>query len=207
MGSLLTTGDFDMMRSTAREIWDTQRMGLENPVATILRYTEYPNPEQLSATTITHSGLAISEDLISREVNLIEGLLDTTYTITGYTATSITVASADFVAAGFTTACTFHVAGIDYAKRVSPTIIQVTAVGVETLVDRPVAYYQLTEKEILQFNNELNIFDKKFVFFDIVVSNDDRIILDGQEYAVYKTKHNTIYNMMVVYGKALRKDE
>jgi hypothetical protein len=84
--------------------------------------------------------------------------------------------------------------------------VQVTVVGTEALIDRPVAYYQLTEKEILQFRNELNILDKKFVFFDIVVNNDDRIILDGQEYAVYKVKHNIVYNMMVVYGKALRKD-
>jgi hypothetical protein len=102
MGSLLTTGDFDMMRSTAKDIWDTQRLALSNPVATILRYTEYPNPEQLSATTITHSSLAINEDLVGREVNLVEGLLDNTYTITGYTATSIIVSSANFVADGFT---------------------------------------------------------------------------------------------------------
>jgi len=206
MSSLLTTGDFDMMQSTAKDVWDTQRLGLENPVATILRYTEYPNPEQLSAITITHSGLAINENLVGRSVNLVEGALDSTYVITGYTATSITVASADFIADGFTTVCTFHVDGIDYQQRVSPTIVQVTVVGTETLVDRPVAYYQLTEKEINQFHNELNILDKKFVFFDILVVNDDRIILDGQEYAVYKVKYNPVYNMMVVYGKALRQE-
>lgn len=206
MSSLLTTGDFETMRRTAKDLWDTQRMGLGSPVATVLRYTEYPNPEQLSAITVTHSGLTISEDLTGRNINLVEGVLDSTYVITGYTATSITVASADFITDGFTTACTFNVQGIDYQKRVSPTIIQVTTVGTEALVDRLVAYYQLTEKEILQFNNELNILDKKFVFFDILVGNDDRIILEGQEYAVYKVKHNPIYNMMVVYGKALRKE-
>lgn len=206
MGSLLTIGDLDIMKSTARDIWDTQRLVLGSPVATVLRYTEYPSPETISATTIMNSNLAINENLIGREVNLVEGLLDNTYTITGYTATSIIVASADFIADGFTIACTFHVDGIGYAKKVSPTIIQVTVVGVETLVDRAVAYYQLTEKEILQFNNELNIFDKKFVFFDIVVGNDDRIILEGQEYAVYKVKHNIIYSMMVVFGKALRQE-
>jgi len=206
MSILLSDTDFATMRSTAEDLWDTQRSALGNPVATILRYTEYPNPEILSATTITHSSLAINEDLVGREVNLVEGVLDNNYVITGYTATSIIVSSADFVVDGFTLDCTFHVDGISYAKRVSPTIIQVVTVGAEALVDRPVAYYKLTEKEILQFNNELNMFDKKFVFFDIEVGNDDRIILDGQEYAVYKSKHNTIYNMMVVYGKALRKE-
>jgi hypothetical protein len=204
MSSLLSEADFNIIRNTARDVWDTQRQALSNPTATILRYTEYPNPEILTATTITHSRLSINEDLVGRQVNLVEGSLDTNYIITGYTATSITVATADFITDGFTLASTFHVEGIDYRQRLSPTIVQVLSVGTETLINRPVAYYNLTEKELRQFNNELNVFDKKFVFFDINIANDDRIILDGQEYAIHKTKNNTIYNMMVVFGKALR---
>lgn len=206
MASLLSNADLEIVQSTGRDIWDTQRMVLGSPTVTIVRYTEYPNPITLSATIITHSGLAISENIVGREVNLVEGALDRTYIVTGYTTTSIIVASANFVTDGFTLECTFHIEAIKYQKKLSPTLVQVLVVGTESLINREVAYYNLTERELLQFNNELNIFDKKFVFFDIVVSNDDRIILEGQEYAVYKSKNNVIYNMMVVYGKALRQE-
>lgn len=203
--TFLNSADFALMNETARVLWNTQRLGLSNPTATILRYTEYPNPITLTSTVISNSGLFISEDIVGRSINLVEGVLDKTYTVTGYTSTSITVSSADFIADGFTIACTFHIEAIKYQKKMSPTLVQVLIVGTESLIDRDVAYYNLSEKEILQFNNELNISDKRFVFFDISISNDDIIILDGQKYQVYKVKYNPVYAMQVVYGKSMRK--
>jgi len=204
MASFLSTADLVLMSSTARGIWDTQRLALGSPVATILRYTEYPSPETLSATVIGHSDLAINEDIVGRSLNLVEGNLDSTYTVTGYTATSITVIGANFLIDGFSLECTFHIDAIAYQKKVSPTLVQVLIVEAESLINREVAYYNLTEKELQQFNNELNILDKRFVFYDIRVTNDDIIIQDGQEYSVYKIKYNPIYGTMVVYGKAIR---
>lgn len=203
--TFLNTGDFALLKTHAKTLWETQRLALGSPVATILRYTEYPNPESLSAVSIIHSGLNISENIVGRSLNLVEGILDNIYIVTGYNATTISVSSANFLTDGFTTDCTFHIDGISYQKLISPTIVQVLSVGSESLVDRDVAYYNLTEKEMIQFNNELNISDKRFAFFDITVVNDDVIILAGQQYAVYKVKFNPVYAIMTIYGKSLRK--
>lgn len=188
-----------------RILWNTRRLALNYPTATILRYTEYPNPESITQTVITHSGLNISENIVGRTLNLLEGALDSDYVVTAYTQTSITVSSADFTGDGFTTACTFYIEGLGYQKKESPTKVQITSVGEESLLDREVAYYNLTEKELLQFNNELDLFDRRFVFYDIALYNNDVIVLDGQQYAVYKMNYNITYDKTQIYGKALRK--
>jgi hypothetical protein len=149
--------------------------------------------------------LFISEVITGRSVNLVEGVLDQTYVVTGYTSTSIIVAGADFVADGFTTACTFNIPAIRYQKLESPTKVQVTTIGTESLLNREVAYYNLTEKEVKQFGNELDMFDRRFVFYDIgELSNNDIILSNGQEYAVYQQKYSVVYDKTTVYGKAIR---
>jgi hypothetical protein len=204
--TFLDAADYELIGEEFRKLWNTRRLALNDPVATIMRYTTYPNPQTLSADTITHLGLSISENIVSRSMNLVEGGLDRNYAVTGYTTTSITVAGADFLAIGFTTACTFHIEGLGYQKLESPTKAQIIIVGSESLIDREVAYYNLTEEEIRRFGNELDMFDRRFVFYDIgEMENNDIIISEGQEYAVYKQKYNVTYNKVSVYGKALRK--
>jgi hypothetical protein len=203
--TFLDDSDYELIGEEFRKLWNTRRLALDYPVASIIRYTEYPSPQSLTATTVTHSGLNISENLVGRTLNLVESALDRNYTITGYTSTSITVAGADFVGDGFTTACTFHIDAIKYQKLESPTKVQITTVGNESLLDREVAYYNITEQEIKQFGNELDMFDRRFVFYDIGdMENNDIIILAGQQYAVYKKKYSITYDKVSAYGKALR---
>lgn len=202
--TFLDESDYFIIGEEFRKLWNTRRLALGYPTATVLRYTEYPNPESLTSTTIVHSGLSIGSDITGRTINLVEGNLDTDYIVTGYTATSITVSTADFIADGFTISATFHIEGLSHQKEESPTKVQVLSVGSEVLTDREVAYYNLTEKEILQFGNELDMSAKRFVFYDIVVVNDDIVILEGQDYSVVKTNYNPTYNKTTVYGKAIR---
>jgi hypothetical protein len=204
--TFLDAADYETIGEEFRKLWNTRRLALNYPVATILRYTEYSNPQTLSVDTISHSGLSITENIVGRDVNLVEGVLDQSYTVTGYTATSITVTGADFLADGFTTDCTFNIEPLRYQKLESPTKVQVTVVGVESLLNREVAYYNLTEQEVVQFNNELDTFDRRFVFYDIgEMANNDIIVSEGQQYAAYKQKYNVTYNKVSIYGKALRK--
>lgn len=202
----LEPSDFADIDIEFRRLWSTRRLALNYPIATILRYTEYPNPQALSTITITHSRLNITENIIGRSVNLVEGSLDQSYMVTGYTTTTITVVGADFIGDGFTTSCTFHIDALKYQKMESPTKTQVIAIGTESLLDREVAYYNLTEVEIKQFNNELDMFDRRFVFYDIgEAENNDVIVSDGQNYVVYKQKYNITYNKVSIYGKAIRR--
>lgn len=204
--SYLDASDFVDIGVEFRRLWSTRRLALGYPTASIFRYTEYPSPDSLTATVISYSGLSITENIVGRTVNLVEGALDQNYVVTAYTATSVTVASADFIGDGFTVACTFHIDALKYQKLESPTKVRVTTVGTESLSDREVAYYNVTEKEVLEFNNELDTFDRRFVFYDIgEMENNDIIVLSGQQYAVYKQKYNVTYNKVSVYGKAVRK--
>jgi len=202
---LLDEADYADIGEKFRELWNTRRLALSYPTATIKRYTEYPNPEIITDISVSNSGLSISENIVDRTLNLVEGALDEEYVVTGYTSTSISVSTADFVSDGFTTACTFRIAPLSYQKLESPTKVQVTVVGTESLLDREVAYYNLTETEIKQFGNELDMFDRRFVFYDIgELSNNDVIISGGQAYAVYRQKYSLIYNKTTIYGKAIR---
>lgn len=206
MSTHLSAGDIAAMKQVGRTTWNTTRLALGNPTATILRYTEYPNPESLTQTVITNSQLSISENIVGREVNLVEGGLDRNYTVTSYTTNSIIVSGASFLTDGFTVACTFHIGGLTYQKLESPTKIQVLSVGGESLLNRDAAYYNITEKEMLQFNNELDFLDRRFLFYDIQLVNNDIIVLDNQQYAVYKMKYSVPFNRSNVYGKALREE-
>jgi hypothetical protein len=206
MGTHLSTGDIAAIKQVGRDTWNTTRLALGNPTATILRYTEYPNPDSLTQTVITNSQLNITENIVGRGLNLVEGGLDRNYTVTSYTTTSITVSGATFLTDGFTTACTFHIGGLGHLKSESPTKTQVLSVGSESLLNRDVSYYNITEKEMLQFNNELDFLDRRFLFYDIQVVNNDIIVLDSQQYAVYKFKYNIPFNRSNVYGKALREE-
>lgn len=202
----LEASDFVDIGVEFRRLWSTRRLALGYPTASILRYTEYPSPDSLTETVITYSGLSITENIVGRTVNLVDGSLDQNYVVTAYTATSITVDTADFIGDGFSITCTFHIDALKHLQLESPTKVLVTAVGVESLSDREVAYYNITEKEILEFNNELDLFDRRFVFYDIgEMENNDIIVISGQQYAVYKQKYNVTYNKVSVYGKAVRK--
>ncbi len=204
--TFLDASDYSIIGEEFRKLWNTRRLALGYPTASIFRYTEYPSPESLTATVITYSGLNITENIVGRIINLVDGVLDQNYVVTAYTATSITVNTADFIGDGFSIACTFHIDALKHQRLESPTKTLVTAVGVESLSDREVAYYNITEREVLEFNNELDMFDRRFVFYDIgEMENNDIIVIGGQQYAVYKQKYNVTYDKVSVYGKAVRK--
>jgi hypothetical protein len=204
--TFLEQSDVDTMGDIFRVLWNTRRLMLEYPTATILRYTDWPNPESISETTITDSRLNITEDVTGRTLELTEGVLSGTYVITGYTYSTITVDTATFLVDGFTNQCTYHVDAIAYRKRLSPTRVQLseTSDG-EALVNREVAYYNLTENELRMFGNELDFMDKRFVFYDVEVVNNDDILFGNQRYNIYKVNYNSTYQKSLIYGKAVRK--
>lgn len=200
----LEESDYESIRIEFRILWNTRRLSLNWPVATILRYTTYPSPTTLTQTTITNSLLSITENIVGRTLLLTEGNISNDYVVTSYTETSIIVSSATFLTDGFTVACTFHIEGLSYQKKESPTKCQMLSIGLESLINRDVAFYGISIEEVVKYSNELDLEDKRFVFYDVEVLNDDIIVMTNQKYAVYKTEYNVTYNKAIVLCKAIK---
>jgi hypothetical protein len=195
-------------------LWQTRRYLLDCPIATIVRFSDTPNPEVLSETKITDSRLDISYSIIGRTVTLSQGALTQNYVVTGYTSTSITVSGATFVSDGFTLICTYTIAGRPEIQQNSPTRVQLASVDGQSILKQPVAWYNLNEKEIRQFAGELTVLDKRFVFYDVRVTNSDIIILHDtittlgsadhdEKFEVHNVRYSITYDKSIVFAKAI----
>lgn len=217
---MVTICDIVHLNETFRAWWSTRRMMQSDPVATIVRYTDMPNPELIFNDYIYDSRLNIVEDILDRILVVSYNGSSTNFIVTNYTSNKIyvSVVGGGLLDRGYLDSLKeniiYTIAPLKQRKLESPTKVQLLEVDGETLIDRPVAWFKLKNEELVKYSTALTIKDRKFIFYDLEVLNSDVIILkeNSQDlestlpeyrYEVYTTEYYELYKKCTVYGRAI----